>query len=128
MLHSITTKKSIDTIISEIQELVPKSGFSILHHYDFQTILEGKGFPIERKVWVFEICRASLASNMLTHFPLFSVMMPCRISIYEDAGITHIATIDMLPMLDSIKDNAELHQEAKILYGQLMEMMKTLCG
>jgi uncharacterized protein (DUF302 family) len=55
-------------------------------------------------------------------------MMPCRISIYEDAGITHIATMDMMPMIDSIKDNAVLHKEAKLLYGQLMEMMKTMCG
>lgn len=128
MLYSITTEKSIDIILSEIQELASKSGFSILHHYDFQTILEGKGFPIERKVWVFEICRAPLASKMLTHYPLFSVMMPCRISIYEDAGKTHIATMDMLPMLESIKDKVELHQEASNLYAQVLDMMKTLAG
>jgi hypothetical protein len=37
--------------------------------------------------------------------------------------------MDMMPMIDSIKDNdAVLHKEAKLLYGQLMEMMKTMCG
>ncbi len=128
MLYSITTEKSIDIILSEIQELAPKSGFSILHQYDFQSILEDKGFPIERKVWVFEICRASLASKMLTQFPIFSVMMPCRISVYEDAGKTHIATMDMIPMLESIKDKVELHQEASNLYAQVLDMIKSLAG
>ena len=128
MFYELTTKRTLDDVINSLQELAPEAGFSILHQYDFFTILEGKGFPIEAKVWTFELCRASMASKMLQQFPLFSTMMPCRISIYEDAGITHIATMDMMPMLDSIKDNAVLHKEAKLLYGQLMEMMKTICG
>jgi uncharacterized protein (DUF302 family) len=129
MFYELTTKRTLDDVINSLQELAPEAGFSILHQYDFFTILEGKGFPIEAKVWTFELCRASMASKMLQQFPLFSTMMPCRISIYEDAGITHIATMDMMPMIDSIKDNdAVLHKEAKLLYGQLMEMMKTMCG
>jgi uncharacterized protein (DUF302 family) len=128
MFYELTTKRTLDDVINSLQELAPEAGFSILHQYDFFTILEGKGFPIEAKVWTFELCRASMASKMLQQFPLFSTMMPCRISIYEDAGITHIATMDMMPMIDSIKDNAVLHKEAKLLYGQLMEMMKTICG
>ena len=128
MFYELTTKRTLDDVINSLQELAPEAGFSILHQYDFFTILEGKGFPIEAKVWTFELCRASMASKMLQQFPLFSTMMPCRISIYEDAGITHIATMDMMPMIDSIKDNAVLHKESKLLYGQLMEMMKTICG
>jgi uncharacterized protein (DUF302 family) len=128
MFYELTTNKTLDDVINSLQELAPEAGFSILHQYDFFTILEGKGFPIEAKVWTFELCRASMASKILQQFPLFSTMMPCRISIYEDAGITHIATMDMMPMIDSIKDNAVLHKEAKLLYGQLMEMMKTMCG
>lgn len=126
MFYELTTKKSIDEVISNIQELAPAKGFSILHHYDFFTILEGKGFPIERNVWTFEICRASMASKMLTHFPIFSTMMPCRISVYEEAHKTHIATMDMMPMLELLKDNDGLFQEAKALYLQLTELMETL--
>jgi uncharacterized protein (DUF302 family) len=129
MFFELTTNRSIDDVISCLQEHAPASGFSILYHYDFFTILEGKGFPIEAKVWTFELCRASMASKMLKQFPIFSTMMPCRISIYEDSDTIHIATINMMPMIDSIKDNdAVLHKEAKLLYGQLMEMMKTMCG
>lgn len=128
MFYELTTKRTLDDVINSLQELAPEAGFSILHQYDFFTILEGKGFPIEAKVWTFELCRASMASKMLKEFPIFSTMMPCRISVYEDSDTIHIATINMMPMLDSIKDNAVLHKEAKLLYGQLMEMMKTICG
>ena len=129
MFYELTTSRTLDDVINSLQELAPEAGFSILHQYDFFTILEGKGFPIEAKVWTFELCRASMASKMLQQFPLFSTMMPCRISVYEDSGTAHIATMNMMPMIDSIKDNdAVLHKEAKLLYGQLMEMMKTMCG
>jgi uncharacterized protein (DUF302 family) len=128
MFYELTTKRTLDDVINSLQELAPEAGFSILHQYDFFTILEGKGFPIEAKVWTFELCRASMASKILKEFPIFSTMMPCRISVYEDSDTIHIATINMMPMLDSIKDNAVLHKEAKLLYGQLMEMMKTICG
>ncbi len=126
MFFELTSNRSIDDVISSLQELAPASGFSILHHYDFFTILEGKGFPIESQVWTFELCRASMASKMLSQFPLFSVMMPCRISIYEDSDSIHIATMDMMPMLDAIKEQAELYTEAKDLYAQILALMERI--
>ena len=126
MFFELTTNRSIDDVISSLQELVLASGFSILHQYEFFAILEGKGFPIDSQVWTFELCRASMASKILTHYPLFSVMMPCRISVFEDAGTTHIATMDMMPMLEAIKEKTELYDEAKDLYGQILDLMEKL--
>jgi uncharacterized protein (DUF302 family) len=128
MFYELTTNKTLDDVIKSLQKLAPEAGFSILHQYDFFTILEGKGFPIEAKVWTFELCRASMASKMLKQFPLFSTMMPCRISIYEDTGITHIATMNMMPMIEMIKEDAELYDEAKDLYDQLMNLMEKIAG
>ena len=126
MFYELTSNRSIDDVISSLQEHAPASGFSILYHYDFFTILEGKGFPIKAKVWTFELCRASMASKMLKQFPIFSTMMPCRISIYEDSDTIHIATINMMPMLDAIKEQAELYTEAKDLYAQILALMERI--
>ena len=126
MFYELTTNKTLDDVINSLQELAPEAGFSILHQYDFFTILEGKGFPIEAKVWTFELCRASMASKMLNLFPLFSTMMPCRISVYEDSGTIHIATMNMMPMIEMIKEDAELYDEAKDLYAQILDLMEML--
>jgi uncharacterized protein (DUF302 family) len=126
MFYELTTNKTLDDVIKSLQKLAPEAGFSILHQYDFFTILEGKGFPIEAKVWTFELCRASMASKMLNLFPLFSTMMPCRISVYEDSGTIHIATMNMMPMIEMIKEDAELYDEAKDLYAQILALMEML--
>jgi uncharacterized protein (DUF302 family) len=128
MFYELTTSRTLDDVINSLHELAPEAGFSILHQYDFFTILEGKGFPIEAEVWTFELCRASMASKMLKQFPLFSTMMPCRISVYEDSGTIHIATMNMMPMIEMIKEDAELYDEAKDLYDQLMNLMEKIAG
>jgi uncharacterized protein (DUF302 family) len=126
MFYELTTSRTLDDVINSLHELAPEAGFSILHKYDFFKILEGKGFPIEAKVWTFELCRASMASKMLKQFPLFSTMMPCRISVYEDSGTIHIATMNLMPMIEMIKEDAELYDEAKDLYDQLMNLMEKM--
>jgi len=52
--------------------------------------------------------------------------MPCRISVYEDSGTIHIATMNMMPMIEMIKEDAELYDEAKDLYAQILALMEML--
>jgi len=118
---------SIATLHDTLQNKITDYGFSLLHFYDFYTLLDEKGFPIERKAYTYEVCRASMASKMLSHHPVFSTLMPCRISTYEDNGNIYIATLDMQPMLESIKNNDDLYNDAQSLFNQLLEFMKVLC-
>jgi len=118
---------SIGTLHDTLQKKITDYGFSLLHFYDFHTLLDEKGFPIERKAYTYEVCRASMASKMLHHHTVFSTLMPCRISTYEDNGNIYIATLDMQPMLESIKNNDDLYNDAQSLFNQLLEFMKVLC-
>lgn len=118
---------SIAILHDTLQNKITDYGFSLLHFYDFYTLLDEKGFPIERKSYTYEVCRASMASKMLSHHPVFSTLMPCRISTYEDNGNIYIATLDMQPMLESIKNNDDLYNDAQSLFNQLLEFMKVLC-
>jgi hypothetical protein len=45
---------------------------------------------------------------------------------YEEQGKTYIATLDMQPMLESMKNNDDLYNDAKSLFNQLLEFMKEL--
>lgn len=118
---------SIAILHDTLQNKITDYGFSLLHFYDFYTLLDEKGFPIERKAYTYEVCRASMASKMLSLHPVFSTLMPCRISTYEDNGNIYIATLDMQPMLESIKNNDDLYNDAQSLFNQLLEFMKVLC-
>ncbi|WP_291105061.1 MULTISPECIES: DUF302 domain-containing protein [unclassified Flavobacterium] len=89
-------------------------------------MVESKGFPIERKVYIYEICQAKVAAAMLTDYPHFSIFMPCRIAIYEDNGKVVISTMNMEIMLKAVSSNKEFYKEATSLFGALKLLMKQI--
>ncbi|MBI2275292.1 MAG: DUF302 domain-containing protein [Bacteroidetes bacterium] len=126
--YQISSTKPVNEVVARIGAACELHKFSVLHSYDFREILAGKGFPIERKVHVFEICRAPMAAKMLTANPSFAVFMPCRIAVYEENGKTILSTMNMELVMESIKHNKELYTEAAVIYQSIQEMMRFLAA
>lgn len=122
------SQRSIQSIVNDVEAACAEYGFSLLHHYNYHEVVASKGFPIDRKVYIYEVCQAKVASMMLTSNPHFSPFMPCRIAVYEDGDTTIISTQNMQMMIDSIESQMQLHVEAIGLFIALKEMMKKLKG
>lgn len=130
MIEMFTNKISSKLPIEKVTEKVPAAceqhKFALLTTYNYHEIVESKGFPIKRKVWVYEICQAKTAAAMLTDFPHFSIFMPCKLAIYENEGKTVISTMNMEIMLNAVKANQELFKEATSLFNTLKSLMDSL--
>ncbi|MBI2284300.1 MAG: DUF302 domain-containing protein [Bacteroidetes bacterium] len=124
--YQVSGTKPITAAIALVGAASEQFKFSVLHSYDFFEILQTKGFPIERKVHVFEICRAPMASKMLTAFPGFATFMPCRIAVYEENGETVVSTMNMEPLLKMVEGNPELFKEAAAMYQSIQSVMNAL--
>lgn len=121
-----TSTLNVEDIASKMQDACDKYKFSLLQTYNFFDILETKGFPIEKKVFVFEICQAKMASKILTANPEFSIFMPCRISVYEQGGTTVISTMNMEPILKVFEHNKEIYTEAVNLFNIIKELINSI--
>jgi uncharacterized protein (DUF302 family) len=124
--YKITSKQPIEQIAQKVSDVCADHKFALLQTYVYHEIVESKGFPIQRKVYIYEICHAKTAAAMLTDFPHFSIFMPCKLAIYEDKGHTVISTMNMEIMLDAVRSNPDLHEEATSLFGTLKSMMDVL--
>lgn len=122
----IESNKPISEVISKVPLICEQNKFALLQTYVYHEIVESKGFPINRKVYIYEICQAKVAASMLTDFPQFSIFMPCKIAIYEENGKTIIATMNMGIMLDAVQSKKELYDEATAMFNTLKLMMTTL--
>lgn len=122
------SKREIQLIIDDVEAACQEDGFALLHHYNYHEVVASKGFPIDRKVYIYEICQAKLASMMLTSNPYFAPFMPCRIAVYEEGDMTIISTQNMQMMIDLIKSQEPLHTEAIKLFTNLQNVMKKLKG
>ncbi len=124
--HKISSKLPIQKIIEKVPAACEEKKFALLQTYVYHEIVESKGFPIDRKVYIYEICQAKTAAAMLTDFPHFSIFMPCKLAIYEDKGETIISTLNMEIMLKAVSSNPELFKETTALYNTLKALMDSI--
>ncbi len=124
--YAISSKLSIEKVVEKVPAACEQNKFALLHTYVYHDIVAGKGFPIDRKVYIYEICQAKTAAEMLTGFPHFSIFMPCKLSVYENNGETVIATMNMEMALNAIRSNPELYQDAIALFNTLKILMDNI--
>ncbi len=92
--QTFTTNKSFEEAVAAIENKAAANGFRVLHTHDVAGTLAEKGFPRE-PLKVIEICNAKYASQVLNKDVKISLMLPCPISVYVEAGKTYISL--MLP-------------------------------
>lgn len=124
--YVISSKKSIEKVTEKVEAACDEHKFALLKTYVYHEIVESKGFPIDRKVFIYEICQAKTAAKMLTDFPHFAIFMPCRVAIYEDNGQTIISTMNMEIMLNAVRSNPELFKETTTLFNTLKSLMDSI--
>jgi uncharacterized protein (DUF302 family) len=55
--------------------------------------------PLARECRIFEVCNPHQAKKVLEANLAISTALPCRISVYEEGGITKLATIKPTAMI-----------------------------
>ena len=126
MTYKVHSKKDISKVVEKVESTCETYKFALLHDYVYHEVVESKGFPIERKVYIYEVCQAKVAALVLTDEPSFAPFMPCRVAVYEEAGQVTISTQNMEIMLDTLKDNTELYRQTNELFGTLKSLMNDI--
>ncbi len=108
MLYIKETRKSVEQAFHDLEASIKQHGFGLLHHYDFKQTLKEKGFELQNECRVLEVCNPKQASEVLRMDMAINMALPCRISIYEEAGKTFIGMIPPSDVLGLISQSPEL--------------------
>lgn len=90
--YMVETAKSVDAAVAAVEAASQKAGFRVLHVHDVQETLALKGFA-RGPLKIIEICNARFAYEVLKEDIKISLMLPCPISVFEDAGKTYVCTM-----------------------------------
>jgi len=123
MIYTTSTSQSIEIVKQELEAKAKEIGFGLLKSYEFKNILEEKGFPIEKDITVFELCNPSGAQQALSEIAAISVYLPCRLSVYEDNGVTNISTIGFEDILNAVDVDERFKSFMTILFDNLKRVM-----
>jgi uncharacterized protein (DUF302 family) len=95
--------KTVETLKSEAE----KGGWNVPAVHDLQQSLAKSGKNV-KPVKVIEICKPQYSGQMLelNNERIMSVMMPCRISVYEkNDGNIYLALLNTSAMTSGMPDN-----------------------
>ena len=99
MLYIRETSKSVDRAFADMEASIKDHGFGLLHSYDFRKTLGEKGYAIPNECRVLEVCNPKQASDVLGVDMSLNMVLPCRISIYEDKGKTLVGMVPPTALL-----------------------------
>jgi len=100
MLHIVESHKPLDRVAKDLEEAVARHKFGVLGVHDLKAKLAEKGVVLSRECRVFEVCNPHQAKKVLDANLEISTALPCRISVYEEGGVTKLATIKPTAMID----------------------------
>ncbi|WP_309497903.1 DUF302 domain-containing protein [Sulfurovum sp.] len=123
MIYTTQTTQHIDIVKKELEEKAKASGFGVLNIYEFKKILESKGFPIEKDITVFEICNPHGAQQALKEIAAISVYLPCRLSVYEEEGVTTLSTIGFEDIVNAVEVDDQFKASMKIVFENIKSIM-----
>jgi uncharacterized protein (DUF302 family)/RNA polymerase-binding transcription factor DksA len=128
MYYIVPSAKNVADTARDLEAAVQKHRFGVLHVYDLKETLTRKGHPLEPECRVFEVCNPQHASQVLKRDMRVNMALPCRISVFEDRGVTKIGTILPTRMLATLSDDPELGDVARSVESSIKAIIDDAAG
>jgi uncharacterized protein (DUF302 family) len=109
----VDTAKSFEEASADLHAAVEDHGFGLMAVHDLGHTLRSKGIEFSENCRVFEVCNPQQAAMVLRNDMALAMSLPCRISVYTEAGQTRIGMIRPEGMLRSLSSDPELMEVAR---------------
>lgn len=126
MLYVRETDKSIDEVYAKIQESAAQNKFGVIAVIDLKEKMAAKGVQFGPQCRIIEVCNPVQAKKVLESNMTISSMLPCRISVYEEADKVKIVTLRPTLLL-GIFGNPDLAPVAKDVEDTMFRIIDSAC-
>jgi uncharacterized protein (DUF302 family) len=123
MYYIVDTDKTFEEASAALEAEVKQLGFGVLHIHDLGKTLRSKGVAFAEECRVFEVCNPGQAAKVLAVDMQLNMVLPCRISVYTEKGITRIGLIRPTQMLSALSRDPALNEIAKEVEAKTMQMI-----
>lgn len=123
MKYIVTTSKTVDHAVKDLQESVKRHGFGVLHIHNLQETMKKKGVEFSNECQILEICNPHQAKKVLEDDMDLNMALPCRISVYSSEGQTKIGTLKAAEMLSVLSQSEGLQEVAVEVERNIKEMI-----
>ena len=123
MYYLVESKKSFEQASTDLEAAVKANGFGVLYVHDLGATLRSKGLAFDNECKVFEVCNPQQAAKVLTIDMRLNMALPCRISVYTEAGKTMIGLIKPVRVLSALSIDEDLMEVAQEVQDATIKMI-----
>jgi uncharacterized protein (DUF302 family) len=119
------SNKSVQEVVDCLKEVSSKYKYGIQHIHNVTETLKSKGINLGNECQIVDICNPIIAQKFLSEDMSFSIIMPCKISVYSQDGETMIAMNSLVQLVDDINpDLIDLAQETQETLLEIIDEVK----
>jgi uncharacterized protein (DUF302 family) len=127
MLYEIESKKTIDQVCQDLEKAVANHKFGVMTVHNLKETMKKKGVEFDPECRIFEVCNPHQAKKVLEKNLGISTALPCRISVFIEAGKVKLATLKPTALISQF-NIPELQPVAKEVEEALIQIMKEASG
>lgn len=122
MKYIVVTQKTIDQAARDLEAAVVRNKFGVLHIHDLKATMKKKGVDFPNGCRIFEVCNPQKAQAVLANDMSLNMVLPCRISVWEEKGEVKIGTLEPTKLLSVLNDDESL----KSIAAEVETTIKTI--
>ncbi|HVB47233.1 MAG TPA: DUF302 domain-containing protein [Burkholderiales bacterium] len=124
MKYIVDSKKSVAQAVADLQEAVKRHNFGVLHIHNLQETMRKKGVEFPEECQILEICNPHRAKEVLASDMSLNMALPCRVSVYSQAGTTKIGMLRPSALLATLSDSPALAAVAMEVEAATIRMIE----
>lgn len=123
MFYLVESDKSFYEACFDLEPVIQRLGFVILHAHDLGEMLRGKDAALDDDCKVFAVGNYRQTERLLAIDMRLSMLLPWRISVFTENGATKIGIARPETLFAALGGNPELVRVAREVEEKLVQMV-----
>lgn len=123
MFYISESDKSFYEACSDLEPVVQRLGFVVLHAHDLADLLGGAEAEPDDECKVFEISHYRLSEKILAVDMRLSLLLPWRIAVFTEHGATKLGLLSPQPLLAGLSSHPELFRLAGEVEAKMRQIV-----
>ncbi|MGQ3050784.1 MAG: DUF302 domain-containing protein [Roseateles sp.] len=115
-----------DDVAARLEGSILANDMLIVHMHDIGKLLQGKGIGLGLRCRIYEVFNAHLAAQLIQLDAGLAHVLPCRISLHDQGGLTTVTTPMPSALITEFSHSADVARVARIFEAGLQRVLQGL--
>lgn len=115
-----------DEVAARLEGSILANAMVIVHMHDIGTLLQAQGIGLGLRCRIYEVFNAHLAAQLIQLDAGLAHVLPCRISLHDQGGVTTVTTPMPSALMTEFSHSADVARVARIFEAGLQRVLRGL--